>query len=160
MGEPEAHGKMILASALSERFDPDSALCRFGFGPGAGHATVDGVVAGCIAVEIESRVNKQVRGALMDLVLHPLPLKLLILVKKHGGNPTTSVKQAETILSRFVREGRFRVFSLRAFQRGQASRRTSDWWPKRWPSSSLWTMTARTSADAWIETTGVHLAAA
>lgn len=118
MGEPEAHGKMVLVSALSESFDPGSAQCRFGFGPGAGHAMVDGVVAGRIAVEIESRVNKQVRGALMDLVLHPLPLKLLVLVKKHGGNPTTSVNQAEAILSRFVPEGRFRVVLVESLSKG------------------------------------------
>ena len=36
------------------------------FGPGAGTARVDGTVAGRVAVEIESRVPKQLRGALLD----------------------------------------------------------------------------------------------
>ena len=46
---------------------------------GSGYAKIDGVV-GDIAIEIEARVPKQVRGAIVDLLLHDAPKKLLILL--------------------------------------------------------------------------------
>ena len=56
-------------------------------------ASVDATVGGDIAVEVESRVSKQVRGAVLDLMCHPYPKKLLILLPVHMSNPETTAQQ-------------------------------------------------------------------
>ncbi len=61
-------------------------------------ARIDGVVQGCCAVEIESRVDKQIRGALMDLVFHPYAKKLLVLVYGSMNNPERTIRHCEGIL--------------------------------------------------------------
>jgi len=67
-------------------------------------ATIDGIVNGCCAVEIESRVEKQVRGAVVDLLCHPLTKKLLILIPEHMNNPEGTAEMAIDILDRHMRE--------------------------------------------------------
>ena len=109
MGELDATGKQLLHRAAGSLFSSDGPSTTFSFGPGAGNARIDGTVAGTVAVEIESRVPKQIRGALLDLILHPYPSKLLILLPAHTGNVTTAVRQAETILGHFIKPERFRV---------------------------------------------------
>lgn len=109
MGDLDAIGKKLLGLAAGALFVSDDQSVTFSFGPGAGTARIDGTVAGLVAVEIESRVPKQIRGALIDLILHPYPSKLLVLLPVHTGNQDTAVRQAETILGRFVEAGRFRV---------------------------------------------------
>jgi len=109
MGEHDLLGKTLLRLAAGDLFTDAAPEVCFDFAPGAGSARIDGVVAGVVAVEVESRVPKQVRGALLDLILHPYPKKLLLLVPAHTGNPTIAVRQAETILARFVEAASFRV---------------------------------------------------
>ncbi len=75
-------------------------------------ARIDGAV-GDIAIEIESRVSKQVRGALMDLICHTNPKKLLILLPVHMSNPEDTALQCRNILGRFLDRDAFRVIVLR-----------------------------------------------
>jgi len=96
MGAPQIHdqyGKHILRTAFPGEF---TAAPPFSFGDGAGSATIDGLLNSGIAVEIESRVNKQVRGALLDLALHPSRKKLLLVMNVRGNDITP--RQAEEIL--------------------------------------------------------------
>jgi hypothetical protein len=109
MGKLDALGKMLMRHAAGDLFVDDGASVCFDFGPEAGSARIDGTVAGVVAVEIESRVPKQVRGALMDLLIHPYPKKLLLLLPFHIGNPKTAVNQAQIILGRFLKPSAYRV---------------------------------------------------
>ena len=74
-------------------------------------ARIDGAV-GSIAVEIESRVSKQVRAVVLDLVCHSNPQKLLVLVPVHMPNPADNAIQCRNILGRFVNSGDFCVVLL------------------------------------------------
>ncbi len=79
---------------------------------GAGRpARIDATV-GDIAVEIESRVSKQVRGAVVDLICHTHPKKLLVLLPVHMDNPEVTAAQCRNIMSRFLSESFFRVIVL------------------------------------------------
>src|SRR5207247_1910051 len=109
MGDIEKVGKELMKRAAGPQFVDGGPSVSFDFGPEAGSATIDGTVAGVVAVEIESRVPKQVRGALVDLVMHPYPKKLLLLLPVHTGNPVTAVNQANCVLGRFLDPGVFRV---------------------------------------------------
>jgi hypothetical protein len=75
-------------------------------------ARIDGTV-GAIAVEIESRVSKQVRGAVMDLLCHQYPRKLLVLLPVHMTSPQDTAAQCRNILARFLKADDFRVIVLR-----------------------------------------------
>jgi hypothetical protein len=62
-------------------------------------------VKDCCAIEIESRVAKQVRGALIDLLYHPLTKKLLILIPVHMNNPEGTAEHCREILNKYITEG-------------------------------------------------------
>lgn len=70
---------------------------------------MDGTIAERIAVEIESRTDKQIRGALLDLICHPLAHKLLIVVPVHMTNELRTVIMCRNILARFLPTENFRV---------------------------------------------------
>jgi hypothetical protein len=93
-------------------FREDGGTTVIDFGPGAGSAHIDGTIQGRVCVEIESRTDKQARGALMDLILHPFPKKLLILLPVHQANPVVTQRQFEVILSRFLCAKDFQVVLL------------------------------------------------
>lgn len=109
MGELDLLGKRLLRVAAGHLCDSSSAACQFSLGLESGTATIDGTVAGMVAVEIESRTPKQIRGALLDLLLHPFPKKLLIILPVHCGNERTALNQATSILGRYVEQRDFRV---------------------------------------------------
>jgi len=102
MGAAQIHdkyGKAVLDKAFGTRFSTKDCSFKFnGNDKQAGIARIDGILDGEIAVEIESRASKQVRGALLDLAFHPMKKKLLVVIKKHG-NEITPI-QAEVILTR------------------------------------------------------------
>jgi hypothetical protein len=102
-------GKDLLKLAAGPLFLEDGPSVSFSFGPGAGSARIGGTGANLVAVEVESRAPKQVRGALVDLVCHPLPKKLLPILPVYAGHATTATKQAEATLGRFSEFGSFRV---------------------------------------------------
>ncbi len=90
MGEHDHYGKQILTRAAGRRCDGPCTITSYG----RSSAQIDGTVGSTIAVEIESRTGKQVRGALLDLILHPYPKKLMILlpmyVEKASGEHVSS----------------------------------------------------------------------
>jgi len=75
-------------------------------------ARIDATVGNDIAVEVESRTSKQVRGAVLDLICHPYPKKLLLLLPVHMSNPVIAAEQCRHILKRFCPDQFFRVVLL------------------------------------------------
>jgi len=108
MGQHDAYGKSILgrAAGLGYKYDGESTTTSYG----DSSAHIDGVVGSFIAVEIESRTGKQVRGAVLDLILHAFPKKLLILVPMYIGSH--QVGECEFILKRFLSPNDFCVVLL------------------------------------------------
>ena len=102
----------MVKSCLREIFGPDFSATsgvNIDFGTGCPLGRIDGTIAGRIAVEIESRVDKQIRGAVLDLVCHPLSRKLLIILPIHMTNPAKTVLMCRNILARFLSVEHFRV---------------------------------------------------
>jgi hypothetical protein len=105
------YGKRVLHEATEGRavLHGPSVEIDYGAGP---PARVDATV-GDIAIEIESRVSKQVRGAVLDLICHPYPKKLLVLQPNHITNRGIAAEQCRNILERFCGDGFFRVVVLK-----------------------------------------------
>lgn len=59
-----------------------------------------------------TRIPNEARDALMDLVLHPLPKKLLLLVPARMKSPGDAVILWEAVLARLCRTGSYRVVLL------------------------------------------------
>jgi hypothetical protein len=106
MGQHDEYGKLDLSQAAGCSCDGPCTITSYG----DSSAHIDGTVGSTIAVEIESRTGKQVRGALLDLVLHAYPKKLIILLPMYIGKH--QVKECEFILNRFVAPNDFRVVLL------------------------------------------------
>ena len=79
MGKYQRYAEQVLADAFGERWDTNSDTV-FSFGKDAGTGEVDGTIDGNIAVEIGVGSPKQIRASVLDLMLHPLPKKMLVLV--------------------------------------------------------------------------------
>jgi hypothetical protein len=110
VGMHDSYGKVVMRNAAGGSFsDTVGVFTPYGK---RGGATIDGVVGKSIAVEIESRVPKQVRGALLDLICHPYSKKLLILLPVHMTNPVLCADQCSDILARFVERQDYRVVLL------------------------------------------------
>jgi hypothetical protein len=111
MGAHDAYGKQVLRAALGERYaDWGDTVC-VPYAPGR-PGRIDGTVGSEIAIEVESRVFKQVRGAVLDLMCHPYPKKLLLLVPMYMSDAAVAAAQCCEILSRFVSVNDFRVIVL------------------------------------------------
>jgi hypothetical protein len=111
MGIHDVYGKAVMRAGAGKAFiDLGPTVC---VDYGAGGARIDGVVAGRIAVEIESRTPKQVRGAILDLLCHSFTKKLLVLIPAHMPAVRTET-QCRTIFTRFgVSREEFRIAVLR-----------------------------------------------
>lgn len=107
MGTHAEYGKSVLRTATNGAFRDSGRTTEIHLG--LGKARIDGTINGKIAVEIESRVPKQIRGAILDLILHPYPKKLLVLEPVHMGDVASTAKQCEFILARFLSPENFRV---------------------------------------------------
>jgi len=107
-----AYGKEVMAVAAVGAFSDWGPSVEIDYQAGR-PARIDGTVGNRIAVEIESRVSKQVRGAVLDLICHPYPKKLLVLIPVHMNNADTTASQCSFILSRFLSAEDFRVIVLR-----------------------------------------------
>ncbi|HEY2932087.1 MAG TPA: hypothetical protein VGK99_10090 [Acidobacteriota bacterium] len=76
--------KQLLRSILGDRWDDSSERRKVDMGGTL--ATLDGVIldkkqnTAQVAVDIEARTEKQIRGAMVDLLFHPAPNKLLIIM--------------------------------------------------------------------------------
>ena len=111
MAGHDEYGKRVLQKATGGRAVQYGPEVEIDYGAGQ-PARIDGTLGGTIAVEIESRVSKQERGAVLDLICHPYPEKLLLLLPVHMGNPQTTAAQCRTILGRFCPLDCFRVVVL------------------------------------------------
>jgi hypothetical protein len=111
MGDHDAYGKAVLGEAVGDAFVDWGSTVEVSYGKKGG-ARIDGVVGDAIAVEIESRVSKQVRGAVLDLICHDCPKKLLVLLPVHMSNVELCASQCRDILQRFVASDNFRVVVL------------------------------------------------
>ncbi|MFC1955394.1 hypothetical protein ACFLWZ_02495 [Chloroflexota bacterium] len=85
MGKHEDYGKRLLRELFGGRWAPYAS--QRSLYEGGVRADLDGVIYSkdgvsveCV-VEIEARVYKQIRGAIVDLVLHGAPKKLLIIIR-------------------------------------------------------------------------------
>lgn len=72
---------------------------------------IDGTIDNSIAVEIESRANKQARGAVLDLLCHPYAMKLMVIIDKYGNDYTEN--QCNTILNKFCKQDAYKVIKLK-----------------------------------------------
>jgi len=111
VGDHDSYGKRIVRQAAGPACTIGGPSVQVNYGAESG-ATIDATVGSSIAVEIESRVSKQVRGAVLDLLCHANPKKLLILLPVHMSNPGTTAEQCRTILGRFLDARDFRVIVL------------------------------------------------
>ncbi len=102
MGQHAWYGISLFEKIDKDIFSNDRELTEFKY-QGGTSACIDGVIKGKCAIEIESRVDKQVRGALVDLLLHPYSKKLLVIIPAHMNNPDKSIEQYKDILARFKR---------------------------------------------------------
>lgn len=109
----DGYGKKVLIKAFGRNYQESSSLCTVHYGDGGGTATIDGVIKKKIAVEIESRAPKQVRGAIIDLIMNPLKKKVLLLLPVHMSNIQTTAKQCEYLLSQCIDPKNFCVLILK-----------------------------------------------
>ena len=109
MGAHDEYGKEILKKATKGGAELSGPSVEIDYGTES-PARIDGTYKDCIAIEVETRTGKQVRGAILDLVCHPYPKKLLVCMPLYM---TSSVpKQCRNILGRFVAERDFQVVVL------------------------------------------------
>lgn len=112
MGVHDVYGKQLMRQVAGEAYTSIGPSIYLYFGEHGGSAGIDGTVGKDIAVEIESRTAKQVRGAVVDLIFHPFPKKLLVLLPLYMYNTTTTVAQCEYILGKFLKTEAFNVALL------------------------------------------------
>jgi len=108
----EAYGKAIMREAAGAAFLDGGAVCSVRFGDDAAGGRIDGVVGNGIAVEVESRTPKQIRGAVLDLLFHPYPCKLLLIIAGHQNNAPQAANQCRYILATWVPPEDFQVVLL------------------------------------------------
>ncbi len=111
MGSHDEYGKQVMRKAAGSAYQEWGASVEVDLGAGR-PARIDGTVGHDIAVEVESRVSKQVRGAVLDLIFHRHPKKLLVLLPVHMTDAATTAEQCRYILARFVDVHNFRVIVL------------------------------------------------
>jgi len=104
----DEYGKQVLGIAAGSAYSQYGPSVVIDFD--GSKAQIDGTVSSIVAVEIESRTGKQIRGAVLDLVLHKYPKKLLILIPKYIGR--NQVAECQFILRRFLDTKDFRVVLL------------------------------------------------
>ena len=111
MGYLDTYAKEVLRAAAGEDFlySGPSVFVNYG----SGHpCRLDGTIGSNIAVQVESAYSKQVRGAILDLLCHPYPQKLLILGPNRTYDCVVSAYPCEQALGHFLAPERFRVVVL------------------------------------------------
>jgi hypothetical protein len=70
MGRYDRHARELMRSMFGQDWvEGDESV--YSFGEGGGYGEVDGTIAGQIAVEFGVGSPKQIRAAILHLVLHP-----------------------------------------------------------------------------------------
>lgn len=98
----DQYGKQLIRKIAGQRFLAFGPEVAFKYEGGV-EARIDGVIRDECAIEIESRTQKQVRGAVLDLFYHPLPKKLLILIPMYIGDSEATKRHCEWLLKEFHR---------------------------------------------------------
>ncbi len=111
MGSHDDYGKQAMRRVAGTAFQDWGPSVEVEYNSGRA-ARIDGTVKDQVAVEIESRVAKQIRGALLDLICHRFPKKLLILLPVHMNDVSVTAAQCRFILERFLPIADFRVAVL------------------------------------------------
>ena len=104
MGKYDNYAKDVLRETFGKRFNTTDDVV-FSFGKDAGTGEVDGTIDGNIAVEIGVGSPKQTRASVLDLMFHPYPMKLLILVDTPEHETGRSARQAGAILAQVTKPG-------------------------------------------------------
>ncbi len=108
----DGYGKKVLREAGGPELYTDGPKVVANLGDG--NANIDGVIND-IAIEVEARNEKQVRAAIVDLLMHPCPKKLLVLMKPNLKNKKTRqcVNQCRFVFNRLAPDLRtYRVIGL------------------------------------------------
>lgn len=111
MGLHDDYGKLVLQQAAGDNVERYGRSLEIDYGAG-GPARIDGTVSGKVAVEVESRTPKQVRGAVLDLLCHEYSKKLLLILPVQKSNHDDMATQCRNALLRFVSPDDFRVVVL------------------------------------------------
>ena len=111
MGVHDDYGKRVMRAAVGMGYTDWGESVQVELGCGQ-CARIDGTVGNTVAVEIESRVSKQIRGAVLDLICHPHPKKLLALLPVHLSDAQIAAAQCRHIMARFLNPSDFRVIVL------------------------------------------------
>ena len=87
MGKHDSYGKGVLDLATNKQFQHWFAEKEgaFEYPSGGIIAKLDGVIGDDCVVEVEGLNEKQIRGGILDLVFHPRPRKLLVIVPANLG---------------------------------------------------------------------------
>ena len=124
----DAYGKKIIeevANLLGITFRNSGNEIKVSYGNS--EARIDCTVDQ-IAVEIESRTEKQIRGAIIDLYFHPYSKKLLVIIPANQGNSQKAKSQCEYILSKLqsnnLNSFKFKVILLNG--NGDTSKKEKD----------------------------------
>lgn len=96
MGIHDAYGKKVLGEATNGRFQHWFVEERLTvkYPPSNIVAKLDGMISEDCIVEVEGLNEKQIRGGILDLVFHPRPKKLLVIVPANITNRPEDVEQA------------------------------------------------------------------
>jgi hypothetical protein len=111
LGAHDDYGKHVMRVAAGSAYHDGGASVEINYSAGR-PARIDGTVGSEIAVEVESRVPKQVRGAVLDLLCHPFPKKLLVLLPVHMTDAECTAEQCRFIFRKFMASENFRVVVL------------------------------------------------
>lgn len=111
MGSHDDYGKKVLHRAAGNAYEQYGESVEIDYGAGQ-PARIDGAVANKIAVEVESRTSKQIRGAVLDLLCHRYQKKLLIILPVHQSNPDIAAEQCRFAMRKFLKEKDFLVIVL------------------------------------------------
>jgi len=108
----EAYAKEVLRAVFGERFD-DRRGVRGLRDPNVAGRIIDGVIDDRVAVEITRGTAKAIAGEACLLARHPLPYKLLVVVRGGAYNDSTARQAATNLLETALNDSAlFRVVLL------------------------------------------------
>jgi len=96
MGIHDAYGKEVLKKATNGQFRHWFVRgdLTVNYPPGGMTAELDGVIGKDCVVEVEGVNEKQIRGGILDLVFHPHPKKLLVIIPANINNKPENIERA------------------------------------------------------------------
>jgi hypothetical protein len=104
------YGREVLAIATDGAAKRGDSALRIDYG--AGWQVQLGGFVGDIAIEFDHRAGRLARGAVLDLIYHPYPKKLLALIPADIPNIKITAAKCRNIFERFCPPGSFQVIAL------------------------------------------------